>query len=78
MIAGSLPGAIRFGPGGELRVPMSVAVIGGLIVSTALTLFVVPCFYSVSDQVLEAMKARVRARHARRTSAKLAQPLHGK
>ncbi|MBI3828596.1 MAG: efflux RND transporter permease subunit [Planctomycetes bacterium] len=49
-IAGAMPGAMSLGPGGELRIPMSVAVIGGVIVSTLLTLFVVPCFYSLADE----------------------------
>ncbi|HTL51174.1 MAG TPA: efflux RND transporter permease subunit [Planctomycetota bacterium] len=50
-IAAAIPGAISLGPGGELRMPMSVAVIGGLIVSTILTLIVVPSFYLVVDQI---------------------------
>jgi HAE1 family hydrophobic/amphiphilic exporter-1 len=45
-IAGALPAALSFGPGAEARQPMAVAVIGGVIVSTFLTLFVVPCVYS--------------------------------
>lgn len=49
-IAGALPGAIATGAGAELRVPMSITVIGGMIVSTVLTLFVIPCFYSLADQ----------------------------
>jgi multidrug efflux pump subunit AcrB len=46
-LAGALPGALNFGPGSETRVPMSVVVIGGVIVSTFFTLFVVPCLYSL-------------------------------
>jgi len=49
-IAGALPGAIGSGAGAELRVPMSVVVIGGMIVSTVLTLFVVPCFYALAAE----------------------------
>lgn len=49
-IAGAVPGALALGPGGELRIPMSIAVIGGVIVSTVLTLFVVPCFYSIAEE----------------------------
>ncbi len=44
-VAGAIPQAISRGPGSELMVPMAVTVIGGVLVSTALTLFVVPCFY---------------------------------
>ena len=40
-----LPLAIGFGEGGALRAPMAVAVIGGLVTSTALTLVVIPCVY---------------------------------
>ncbi|HCL28645.1 MAG TPA: AcrB/AcrD/AcrF family protein [Candidatus Latescibacteria bacterium] len=40
-----LPLAIGFGEGANLRTPMAVAVIGGLVTSTALTLVVIPCFY---------------------------------
>ncbi|MGH7144026.1 MAG: efflux RND transporter permease subunit [Planctomycetota bacterium] len=50
-IAAAVPGAMSLGPGGELRVPMSVAIIGGLVVSTLLTLVVVPSFYDVVDEV---------------------------
>ncbi len=56
MIAGAIPGALATGPGAELRRPMNVAVIGGLIISTALTLLVVPCFYSLVDQGIVAVR----------------------
>ncbi|MBY0370987.1 efflux RND transporter permease subunit, partial [bacterium] len=46
-IAGALPAALAFGPGAEARRPMAVAVIGGVLVSTLLTLFVVPVVYSL-------------------------------
>jgi HAE1 family hydrophobic/amphiphilic exporter-1 len=46
-IAAALPLALAFGPGAELRAPMAIAVIGGVVVSTALTLFVVPCVYEL-------------------------------
>jgi HAE1 family hydrophobic/amphiphilic exporter-1 len=48
-VAGALPGALALGPGGELRIPMAIAVVSGVIVSTVLTLFVVPCFYSIAE-----------------------------
>lgn len=44
-IAGTLPAALAFGPGAETRIPMGLAVIGGVSVSTALTLIVIPCIY---------------------------------
>jgi HAE1 family hydrophobic/amphiphilic exporter-1 len=46
-IAAALPLALAFGPGAELRAPMAIAVIGGVLVSTFLTLFVVPCVYEL-------------------------------
>jgi len=49
-IAGALPQALSRGPGHELMVPMAVTVIGGVLVSTALTLFVVPCFYALMSR----------------------------
>jgi len=47
MAAGMVPAALAVGAGGEFRSPMAIAVIGGLTVSTLLTLVVVPCSYLV-------------------------------
>jgi hydrophobic/amphiphilic exporter-1 (mainly G- bacteria), HAE1 family len=49
MIFGMLPVALALGEGGETRAPMAMAVIGGLITSTMLTLVVVPVFYMLAD-----------------------------
>lgn len=46
-ISAAIPPALALGPGSETSVPMSVAIIGGVFVSTVLTLFVVPCAYEV-------------------------------
>ncbi len=51
MVAGMLPSAYGVGDGGEFRAPMAIGVIGGLIVSTALSLIFVPSFYSVVDSI---------------------------
>ncbi len=45
-----LPLTFGFGEGAALRAPMALAVIGGLITSTTLTLFVIPCVFSVLDR----------------------------
>jgi multidrug efflux pump len=45
-VLGILPIALALGAGSESRVPMGIAIIGGLLVGTALTLFVVPAIYS--------------------------------
>jgi hydrophobe/amphiphile efflux-1 (HAE1) family protein len=47
IVAGSLPEALSIGPGAEATIPMAVAIIGGVIASTILTLFIVPCVYSL-------------------------------
>jgi multidrug efflux pump subunit AcrB len=46
----AVPSALGFGPGAETRAPMADAVIGGLILSTALSLLVVPAFYVIVDR----------------------------
>ncbi len=46
-VAAAIPPALAIGPGAETRIPMAVAVIGGVVMSTILTLFVVPCAYSL-------------------------------
>lgn len=46
-VAGAIPLAVATGPGSELMKPMAVTVIGGVLVSTVLTLLVVPCFYEL-------------------------------
>lgn len=49
-IAGAVPAALAIGPGAESRIPMALAVIGGVLVSTLLTLFGVPTVYSLLDR----------------------------
>lgn len=64
MVFGMLPLALALGEGAEQRAPMARAVIGGLITSTLLTLFVVPVVYTILDDFVEWAKARA----AQRTS----------
>lgn len=47
---GLLPLAIGFGDGSELRAPMAITVIFGLVVSTLLTLVVIPAMYAIMDR----------------------------
>jgi multidrug efflux pump len=51
-IAGALPPALAIGPGAELQRPMALSIVGGMIVSTAFTLFVVPAAYSLIDDAV--------------------------
>ena len=46
-IAGALPAAIAFGPGAESRIPMALAVIGGIFIAMVFSLIVVPVLYSL-------------------------------
>jgi multidrug efflux pump subunit AcrB len=48
-ILGMVPIALGFGAGAELRAPMAVAIIGGLITSTLLSLIVIPVAYTILD-----------------------------
>ena len=51
MSAGMLPSALGVGEGGSFRAPMATAVIGGIIVSTVLSLVVVPSFFLIMDDL---------------------------
>jgi len=52
-ILGLIPMAISGGQGSELRAPLAVTVIGGLLVSTFLTLFIIPAFYLDGRKIIE-------------------------
>lgn len=62
-IAAAVPPALALGPGAETRVPMALVIIGGVTVSTFLTLFVVPCAYSLMAR-LESHKHDQRLKEA--------------
>lgn len=51
MIAGMAPIAMAVGRGNEARAPLATAVIGGLVMSTILSLLIIPCIYSVFDDI---------------------------
>ena len=46
-VVGAIPAALALGPGAETRIPMAISIVGGVSVSTLLTLFAVPCVYSL-------------------------------
>ncbi len=58
MVFGMLPVALALSEGGEVRAPMAVTVIGGLLTSMLLTLVVVPVVYSMLAQVVESRPMR--------------------
>ncbi len=53
LIAGMIPIALGSGEGAQFRAPLGVAVIGGVITSTALTLVAIPTFYEILDESRE-------------------------
>ena len=69
MIFGMSPLALAIGAGAEARAPMARAVIGGLVTSTLLTLFVVPAMYTFLDDLGRWVGARITsaAEHEGRT-----------
>ena len=54
----AVPAVLGLGPGTETRSPMAAAVLGGLTVSTILSLLVVPAFYVVADRIKRRIGAR--------------------
>jgi hydrophobic/amphiphilic exporter-1 (mainly G- bacteria), HAE1 family len=65
LIAGMLPVAIALGEGGEFYRPMAVAIIGGTITSTFLTLLVIPTFYDSIEIARERAIAKFHSRETR-------------
>ncbi len=57
----AIPPALGLGPGSEIRVPMAIGVIGGLVLSTALSLIVVPSFYVIADRLFKKRPKKVEA-----------------
>jgi hypothetical protein len=68
MTLGMLPTAISNAEGSEFRAPMAIAVIGGVISSTLLSLVVVPVVY-VTIENIKALPGRLRRRSGRRSPA---------
>ena len=64
-LLGAIPLALGAGAGSELRRPLGIAIVGGLLLSQFLTLFTTPVIYLALDRLQE----RVRRRYARRTAA---------
>jgi hydrophobic/amphiphilic exporter-1 (mainly G- bacteria), HAE1 family len=74
LIAGMIPVAIGRGEGAQFRAPLGIAVIGGVITSTLLTLLVIPTFYEILDDMRRVM-ARWFGFQPRQTTAE--HPVHG-
>ena len=65
-LLGGLPLALGTGTGSELRRPLGITIVGGLIVSQALTLFTTPVVYLFFDRLRGAVEGRVKGRGGRR------------
>ncbi|NLN76999.1 MAG: efflux RND transporter permease subunit [Armatimonadetes bacterium] len=65
MIGGMLPTALALSEGSETRSPMSIAVIGGLILSTLLTLIVIPVMFTIVDDLWQWIRRTVTGRTSR-------------
>ncbi len=76
-VFGFLPLALAFGEGAEVRSPMAITVIGGLLVSTLLTLLVIPVVYDLLDRKPDEYYAE-RGRRARQAMAQAEQVLSHK
>jgi hydrophobic/amphiphilic exporter-1 (mainly G- bacteria), HAE1 family len=59
---GTLPIAFGFGAGGEVRQPLGLAVVGGLIVSQVLTLYITPVVYIYFERLQRSMSQKHGAR----------------
>jgi len=64
-LLGALPLAIGFGEGSELRRPLGIAIVGGLLVSQMLTLFTTPVIYLYLDRLAQWAKGRAKTRRSK-------------
>jgi HAE1 family hydrophobic/amphiphilic exporter-1 len=63
-LMGTLPIAIGFGSGGETRQPLGLAVVGGLLLSQLLTLYITPVLYIYLDRLSGRFFGRLETAHA--------------
>jgi multidrug efflux pump len=71
---GALPLAVGFGEGSELRRPLGITIVGGLIVSQLLTLYTTPVIYLYLDRLRLWGRRRWRIRHPRFYSGRIPEP----
>ena len=66
-LLGALPLAIGFSDGSELRQPLGISIVGGLLVSQVLTLYTTPVVYYYFDEITTRVKSWVRRRRQKTT-----------
>ena len=76
LVAGMIPVALGSGEGAQFRAPLGIAVIGGVLTSTLLTLLVIPTFYEIMDDWREWAMGKLGKRNPMRT-AELPVPVTG-
>jgi multidrug efflux pump len=72
-VVGILPIALGLGAGGESRAALGVVVVGGMVFSTLLTLFIVPAAYILLDRVSTSTSNRIRALRGDREPTSIAE-----
>ena len=73
-LTGTLPIAVGFGAGGESRRPLGLAVVGGLIVSQLLTLYITPVIYLYMESLQNWVRKHLPHRHTQTASASAGTP----
>ena len=63
-VLGLVPLALGIGEGAEMQAPMAIVVIGGLTLSTILTLVFVPVLYMVFDNISSSFKSKIKGKYA--------------
>jgi HAE1 family hydrophobic/amphiphilic exporter-1 len=68
-LLGALPIALAFGAGAEARRPLGLAVVGGLLFSQLITLYLTPVYYTYLEAIVQTWRRRRLARRARPVAA---------
>jgi HAE1 family hydrophobic/amphiphilic exporter-1 len=74
-LVGTLPIALGYGAGGESRQPLGLAVVGGLLFSQLLTLYITPVYYVYLEAVQDWINTHLRFRKRRQRPAFESEPV---